>query len=88
MIFDFKSNPIRSLRAVHCLYRMCRRALVVVLGLLIDTRLRLDPRWKTSQYRRTFVPISVSLWNNVSDPVFDGVGLASSNSRANVFLFV
>ena len=44
------------------------------------------PRCKTSQYRRTFVPFSVSLWNDLSDPMFDGVGLASFKSRANAFL--
>ena len=33
------------------------------------------PRCRTSQYRRTFIPLSVSLWNDLSDPVFDGVGL-------------
>ena len=39
------------------------------------------PRCKTSQYRRTFVALSVSLWNDLSDPVFDGVGLAGFKSR-------
>ena len=41
------------------------------------------PRCRTSQYRRTFIPLSVSLWNDLSDPVFDGVGLAVFKSRAN-----
>ena len=27
---------------------------------------------RTSQYRRTFIPLTVSLWNDLSDPVFDG----------------
>ena len=36
---------------------------------------------RTSQYRRTFV-----LRNDLSDPVFDGVGLAGFKSRANAFL--
>ena len=45
------------------------------------------PRCRTSQYRRSFVPISVSLWNDLCDPVFDGVGLAGFKSRANAFLF-
>ena len=45
-----------------------------------------DPRRRTSQYRRSFVPLSVSLWNDLSDPVFDGVGLAGFKSRANAFL--
>ena len=43
------------------------------------------PRCRTSQYRRTFVPLSVSLWNDVADPVFGGVGLAGFKSKANVF---
>ena len=46
------------------------------------------PRCRTSQYCRTFVPFSVSLWNDLGDPVFDGVGLASFKSMANSFLLV
>ena len=38
---------------------------------------------RTSQYRRTFVPLSVSLWNNLSDPVFDGV---VAGSRAETMI--
>ena len=41
----------------------------------------------TSQHRRTFVPRSVSLWNDLADPVFDGVGLAGFKSRVNAFSF-
>ena len=45
------------------------------------------PRCRTSQYRMTFIPLSVSLWNDlVVDPVFDGVGLAGFRSRSNAFL--
>ena len=44
------------------------------------------PRCRTSQYRRTFIPLSVSLWNDFSDPVIDGVGQAGFKSRANAFL--
>ena len=44
------------------------------------------PHCRTFQYRRSFVPLSVSLWNDLSDPVFDGVGLAGFKSRANAFL--
>ena len=44
------------------------------------------PSCRTSQYSRTFVPFSVSLWNDLSDPVFDGVGLAGFKSKANAFL--
>ena len=44
------------------------------------------PRCRASKYRRTFVALSVSLWYDLADPVFDGMGLASFKSRANVFL--
>ena len=44
------------------------------------------PRCRTSQYRGTFLPISVSLWNDLANPVFDGVGLVGFKSRANAFL--
>ena len=33
------------------------------------------PRCRTSQYLITFSPLSVSLWNDLAGPVFDGVGL-------------
>ena len=41
------------------------------------------PRCRTSQYLRTCIPMAVSLWNDLGDPVFDGVGLAGFKSRAN-----
>ena len=31
------------------------------------------PRCRTLQYRITFIPLSVSLWNDSANPVFDGV---------------
>ena len=59
----------------------------VTLGALVAHRHSSAPhRCRTSQYRRTFVPLSVSLWNDLSDPVFDGVGLAGFKCRANAFL--
>ena len=70
---------------VHCLCRMCQRLLLVVLWLRIGTLSLAHPGFRTSQYRRTFVPLSVSLWNEVGDPVFDGVGQAGFKSRANAF---
>ena len=44
------------------------------------------PRCGTSQRRRTFIPLSVYLWNDFGDPMFNGVGLAGFKSRANAFL--
>ena len=44
------------------------------------------PRCRTSQYRRTFIPLSVPLWNDLVDPVFDGVRSVGFKSRSNAFL--
>ena len=45
-------------------------------------------RCRNSQYRRTFIRLPVSLWNDFGDPVFDDVGLTGFKSRANAFLVV
>ena len=58
----------------------------VVLWLPIFMHSFAPPRCRTSQYRRNFVPLSVSLWNDLGCSVFDGVGLAGFKSRANAFL--
>ena len=44
------------------------------------------PGCRTSQYRMTFIHLSVSLWDDLAKPVFDGGGLAGFKSRANAFL--
>ena len=44
------------------------------------------PCCRTSQYCRTFIPFTVSLWNDLANPVFDGVGLTGFKSRTNAFL--
>ena len=61
-------------------------------ALVADRHSFASPRYRTSQYHRTFVPISVSLWNDLSDPVFDCVGLeqnsiAEQMLRADPILF-
>ena len=43
-------------------------------------------RCRTSQYSMTFILLSVSLWNDLANPVFDSVGLSRFKSRANAFL--
>ena len=43
------------------------------------------PCCRTSQYSRTFFPLSVSLWNDLANSVFDSVGLVGFKSRANDF---
>ena len=44
------------------------------------------PRCRTLQYSMTFILFSVSLWNDLANPVFDGVGLADFKNRTNASL--
>ena len=44
------------------------------------------PRCRTLQYGKTFIPFSVSLWNDLASLVIDGVGLEGFKSRDNAFL--
>ena len=56
-------------------------------GALFSHRYTYAPnRCRTSQYRRTFITFSRSLWNDLDDHVLDGVGLEGFKSRANAFL--
>ena len=59
----------------------------VTLGAVIAHRYTYaSPRCRTSQYRGIFIPLSVYLYNDLNDPVFDGVGLADFKDGANAFL--
>ena len=84
MLFKIKGNPVHPLSGAlplpYVLARVTRGALVA------HRHSFAPPRCRTSQYRRSFVTLSVSLWNDLSDPVFHGVGLAGFKSRANAFL--
>ena len=77
MLYKIKCNQMHPLNdALPGLYvpvRVTRGALVT------------SPRCRTSPYHRTFVSLSVSLFNDLADLVFDGVGLAGFKSRANAF---
>ena len=84
MLFKIKSNPMHHLSGALPLPYVPAR---VTRGALVAHRHSFGPpRCRTSQYRRTFVPLSVYLWNGLSDPVFHGMGLAGFKSRANAFL--
>ena len=41
------------------------------------------PRCRTLQYSRTFIPFSVSLWNDLANPLFDGVAQAKFLNNNN-----
>ena len=67
----------------HFLYRTCHCGLHAVLWSHIVYLCA--SRCRTSQYQKTFIPRSVSQWNELGDPVFDGGGLAGFTSRTNGF---
>ena len=88
MLYKIRCNPKHplcgALSVPYVQVRVTRGALIALLYTFAP------PRCRTSQYRRTFIPlvdeISLSLWNDLVDPVFDGVGLAGFKSRSNAFL--
>ena len=84
MLYKIRCNPMYPLcGALPVLYVPVR----VIRGVLIAHRYTYaPPRCRTSQCLRTFIPLSVSLWNDLVDPLFDGVGLADFKSRSNAFL--
>ena len=75
-----------TLLMVLSLDRMCHAARVTRGALVTHRYTYAPPRCRTSQYSRTFMPISVSLYNDLAHTVFDGVGLVGFESRANAFL--
>ena len=84
MLFKIKSNPMHPLSGVLLLPYVPTR---ITRGAFVAHRHSFaPPRCWTSHYRRTFVPLTVSLWNDLNNPVFDGVGLGRVKSRANAFM--
>ena len=84
MFFKIKSNPMHPLSGALPLPYVPAR---VTHDAFFAHRHSFEPpRCRTSQYRRTFVPLSVSLWNDLIGPVFDGVVLAGFKSRANTLM--
>ena len=85
MMYKIRCNPMHphndALPGPYVPIRVTRRALVP------HRYIYAPPCCRTSQYRRTFVLLSVSLWNDLADPLFGGVGLAGFKSRANAFFW-
>ena len=74
--------PVVIMPVLVCASAVCTRCFNLVVHRYTYTL----PHSRTSQYRDTFMPLSVSLWNDLADPVFDGVGLTGNKSMENVFL--
>ena len=84
MLFKIKSNPMYPL---SCALALLYVPVHVTHFAFVDHKHSFAlPRFMTYQYHRSFVPLSEFLSNDLSDPVFDGVGLAGFKSRAYSFL--
>ena len=68
-----------ALPGPYVLVRVTRGALVAHWYTYVSYRCR------TSQYRRTFVHLSVSLWNDLADPECDGMELEGFKSSVIAF---
>ena len=84
MLYKIMCNPVHTLNGALPLPYVIVR---VTRGGLIAYRYTYAPlRCRTSQYGRTFIPLAVSLLNDLANPVFDGVRLSGFKSSANAFL--
>ena len=83
MLYKIRCNPVHPLNdALPGPYVPVR----VTRGALVAHRyMYAPPRYRTSQYCKTFFPLSVSHWNDLDDPIFDGVEPAGFKSRAILF---
>ena len=84
MLYKIRCNPVHPLNGA--LPRPCMPVWVTRCALVTHRYTYAPPRCKTLQYSRTDIPFSVSLWNDLANSVFDGVGLAGFKSRANASL--
>ena len=84
MLYKIMCNPMHPQNGVGSLPYMPVR---VTRSVLIAHRYTYAPLLcRTSQYHRTFISLSLILWNELTNPAFHGVGLAGLNNRANAFL--
>ena len=84
MLFEIRCDPVYPLNgALHGPYV----PVWVTRGSLVAHRYTYAPRsCRTSQYCMTFISLSVSLWNDRANPLFDDLGLVGFKSMANAFL--
>ena len=86
LLLKIKSNPMHPLRGAFLLPYVPARVTRGALPSVAHRHWYVPPRCRTSQHCGSFMPISESLWNNLGDLVFDGVGFMGFKCRANAFL--
>ena len=84
VLYKIRCNPVAPLNGAlpgpHVPVRVTRGALVA------HRFTYTPPRCRPSQLRRTFIALSVALWNDLASSVFDGVDLEGFKSSSNAFL--
>ena len=74
MLYKIRCNPVHPL---NCALPGPCVPVRITRGAQVSHRYtHASPRCRTSQYHRIFIPFSVSLENDLANPVLDGVGLA------------
>ena len=86
MLYEIMCNHMHPLYAA--LHSPCVSVRVTREALVAHRHTDAPPRYRTLQYRKTFIKLSVSLWNDLPDHVFHGVGLAGFKGRTNVNFIV
>ena len=66
--------------------RMCQRRLHAVLWWHIGTLNLCTASLQNLAVQQAFIPFSMSLWNDLANHVFDGVGQTGFKSKANASL--
>ena len=84
MLYKIRCNPMHPLYSA--LPVQCVPVHVASCAEIANRYVYSPRRCRTSEYGKTFIPLSVSLWNEIGDPVFDGVGLVGFKRKTNAFL--
>ena len=83
MLYKMRCNPMHLLNGgLTGLYMPVQ---VTCAALVIQQYTYAPPHCRTSQYSRTFIPVTVSLCNDLANLVFNGVWLAGFKSSVSAF---
>ena len=83
MLYKIRCNPMHPL---NCALPGLNVPVPVTRGALVAYRYTYaPPRCRTLQYRWNFIPLSVSLLNNLAHPIFDNVGTGGFQEQGQFF---
>ena len=83
MLYKIRCNPVHPLNGAlpgpYVPARVTRATLVA------HRYTYAQPRCRTLQYSRAFIPFSVSLWNDLANPVFNALGTGRYQEQGQCF---